>query len=561
MTTEQKTASHQITASQSAWFDREVGWIRSNSRTATWVAASLLAVLVVYLGVLAKFATGPINVFHNDALWMLDNGWRVLNGQVPHRDFYTPLGAFEYWILAWGMLLAHGSARGLAIGTSLFGVVIGLWAWFLCRPRLAPLLAFLITAWLVLIATCPAPLGFGPEFLSCAMIHNRQSYALLGIILLECAFARTHVRFGGGVSSGIALILLAFLKLNFFGMGCLMLLASVPLQRREMPRLWGLLAGSAAALLAVAALLRFSLGAFVGDMAFVLHAHAPLTLSATVAGAVTCAKSGSVWLVIVMVLAFIAFRSPTERWTRETVTHLALGCLVLASGPLFLQTNSLENKCTLASLWIIILLDQVTAIHLRVPDKQKQFTVALVALAIGGMAVDFIPNVATMANLISYQSSARKAQGLRLDASGMEEVRFYDSTSFYDKVKTGDGDGTYYVGVLEDGLALLRAQSRPDESVFVLGFSNPFSYLLRRKPAHGGSSFLFIPTSITQDHMPAVDKVFGDADLMMLPEYESTHHDGDQFIQSYYRGYLLQNFQFVAKSKDWALYRRDKPAR
>jgi len=561
MTTEQKAASHPITASQSAWFDREVGWIRSNSRRAIWGAAGLLVLLAAYLGIVAKFATGPINVFHNDALWMLDNGWRVLNGQVPHRDFYTPLGAFEYWILAWGMLLAHESARGLAIGTSFFGAMVGVWAWLLCRRRLAPLPALLITAWLVFTATCPAPLGFGPEFLSCAMIHNRQSYALLGIILVECAFARSRARFGGGASSGIALVLLGFLKLNFFGMAGLMLLASVPLQRREISRLGGLLAGSAAASLSMAASLRFSLGAFLDDMSFVLHAHAPLTLSATFAGAITCAKSGSVWLVILMMLGLIAFRSPAERWNRETVTHLFLGCLVLASGPLFLQTNSLENKCTLAGLWIIILLDQVTAIHLRVPDKQKQFTVALIALGLGGIAVDLIPNLATAANLVNYQSAAIKSEGLRIDAPGMEDVRFYNSTSFYDKMKTGDGDGTYYVGVLDDGLALLRAQSRPEESVFVLGFSNPFSYLLRRKPAHGGSSFLFIPTSITQNHMPAVDRVFGDADLMMLPEYESTHHDGDQFIQNYYRSYLLQNFRFVAKSKDWSLYRRNNPVR
>jgi hypothetical protein len=139
----------------------------------------------------------------------------------------------------------------------------------------------------------------------------------------------------------------------------------------------------------------------------------------------------------------------------------------------------------------------------------------------------------------------------------MENIRFYDSTAFYDNVRAGDGDGNYYVKVLNDGLALLRGQSRKDESILVLGFTNPFSYLLRRKPAEGGSSFLFIPTSITPDHMPTVDRIFGDADVMMLPQYEGTHQQSDQFIQSYYRNYLLENFHFVAKSQDWSLYRRN----
>src|SRR5215469_15595222 len=111
----QKSASNPVAIEHPPFFDREISWLRMGARKARWITLAVFSPLILYLIVIAKLTTGPINVFHNDALWMLDNGWRVLNGQVPHRDFYSPLGPLEYGILAAGMLLAKGSAQGLAI--------------------------------------------------------------------------------------------------------------------------------------------------------------------------------------------------------------------------------------------------------------------------------------------------------------------------------------------------------------------------------------------------------------------------------------------------------------
>ena len=171
------------------------------------------------------------------------------------------------------MFLAKGDARGIAIGIAAFGFAIGLWGWILSRRRLPALFGLLVTAWLVLTSTSPTPLGFDPRFLSCAMIYNRQGYALLGLILVECAFAEEKNRFWGGVSSGTALALLIFLKLNFFGVGVLMLLITVPLTRVGLLRIWGVLAGAASTFLAFLLYPRFSIGAFVSDMSFNIRAR------------------------------------------------------------------------------------------------------------------------------------------------------------------------------------------------------------------------------------------------------------------------------------------------
>ncbi|HEY1578619.1 MAG TPA: hypothetical protein VGF82_16245 [Terracidiphilus sp.] len=557
MRAEQESPNNPSPIGDSEWFDREVGWLRADADKVRWLIFGVLSALILYLIVIAKFATGPVNVFHNDVLMLLDDGWRVLNGQVPHHDFNSPLGPLEFWIIGGGMLLAKGSAQGLAIGIAAFALVLGIWGWLLSRQRLPALFALLATIWLVFTASSPTPLGFDPRYLSCAMIYNRQGYALLGIILVECAFAGERPMFWGGLSSGAALILLAILKLNFFGIAGLLLLVSVPLRSDEIDRLWGFLAGSSATVLALLLYPRFVFARFFADMSFVSHARASsLSPSGLFHAVVTCAKAGTSWLVIATTIAIVMLTAPEQRRQRQTVTLVLLSLIVLASGPLFLQTNSLENRAQLASLWIIILLERISAMHQRVADKRV--TVILIALSLGGIAAALIPDASSAFTLLGYQSSTAKGDGFRVDAPGMEQLEFYNSSSFYDKVKAGDGDGAYYASTLNDGLALLRNNSTAQESILALGFHNPFSYLLRRKPAEGGSSYLFMGNSISESQMPSVDHVFGNADLMIVPHNEGTHRDSDLFIQNYYRSYLLANFHLVAQSQYWSLYHRNK---
>ena len=76
-------------------------------------------------------------------------------------------------------------------------------------------------------------------------------------------------------------------------------------------------------------------------------------------------------MVVVIMIAAVVLIAPEKRWRRQSVNLILLGFIVLASGPLFLQTNSLENRCQLASLWIIILLERISAFHPLQSDRNK----------------------------------------------------------------------------------------------------------------------------------------------------------------------------------------------
>jgi hypothetical protein len=535
-----------------ALHDRAMKWFCVSERDSRWVRWALVLVAALYFICLGMFGTGPINRFGKDALVLLDGGWRLLNGQVPYRDFYLALGPLEYMITAGGMYLTHNSPQGIAIGNVAFGITIGIWGWLLSRRRMPAVPALIVTAWLILTATSPTPLGCSWKVMSCAMIYNRHGYALLGIVLLECAFASERSRFWGGVSSGIALILLAFLKLNFFGVAFLLLLATVPVRREEMQRALGMLAGIACTAAAFGFYLRFAISAFLADMLIAARARGSSLSFSGMIGDITGSADMATLAVITVVAALLVSRG--KLWQRHAVRLMLLGGIVIATADLLRYTNAFESRFHLAKMWTAILLGLLAAAYPQAKEKMAIF--AVIAFGMGGIATQFFLDAASVRTLLRYQAPSVRAMGATIVGDGMERLRFYDSDD------TG-GDSSvdnnhFYVACVNDGLALLARSSTPEESVLTLGFHNPFSYLLRRKPAVGGSPFLLVGNSIGTTQLLEPSRLFGNADLIMLPHYPSSHLRSDLWIENAYQPYLSQHFSFVASTQWWSLYRRNK---
>ena len=56
------------------------------------------SVAVVLFGVILNWFTGHRGLFLNDQSIVWDGGWRILQGQVPYRDFWMPLGPVPFVI-------------------------------------------------------------------------------------------------------------------------------------------------------------------------------------------------------------------------------------------------------------------------------------------------------------------------------------------------------------------------------------------------------------------------------------------------------------------------------
>jgi len=541
-----------ISGDNVALIDRPVKWLRMSERDSRWIIWSFALAAAVYFIFIGATETGPVNQWCQDVFLLLDGGWRILNGQTPYRDFYLALGPLEYMITAGGMLLTNAGPQGIAIGNVLFGVTVGVWGWLLSRRRMLAVPALLVTAWLILTATSPTPLGSAPNMMSCAMVYNRHGYALLGIVLVECAFSSARSRFWGGASSGIALVLMAFLKLNFFGFAGLLLLASVPVRREEIPRAWGFLAGLACTAVAFAFYLRFAISAFLADMWPAIQAReASLSLAGIpgeIAGRPEVATLAIMTAIVVLLLARVGVRQ------RYVVRVSLLGGIVIAIGPLLSRTNFGEAISPLVTLWAIVLLTLLTAAYPQ--SNEKVAICAVVALSLGGVCAGFLQDAQSLRTLLQYQASSLRSAGVSIASPGMDRLRFYDSN--WDTFNFRFDKGLLVASYVNDGLGLLEKLSTQDESVLVLGFNNPFSYVLRRKPALGGGTWLRPGDNFPKNRLLEPGLVFGNADLVMVPSYPSSVQQSNAELASAYHPYLSRHFTFVDSSQWWALYRRNR---
>jgi hypothetical protein len=532
--------------------DRAINWLCMSERDSRLRRRLFVIAAALYFIFIGVVETGPINEYGHDVFPLLDGSWRLFCGQIPYRDFYLAIGPLEDMIVAGGMLLAHGSTQGIAIGNAVFGIVVGVWGWHLSRWRMPAIPALLVTAWLILTATLPSPLGSGPESLSCAMIYNRHGYALLGIVLVECAFASELSRFWGGISSGIALALLAFLKLNFVGVAVLLLLVTVSFRRQDTPRIWGFLFGMFCTVMAFLFYLRFAIHEFLSDMLYAIHVRGS---SLSTDGAVV-SIAGSTEIMTLAIMTVVAAMLITRDGLNQNLGKkiFVVGGVVIATGPLLFLTNMGENNCRLASLWMIVLLGMLTAVYPHC--KEKAAISVLIALSTGSIFAGLFMDAESVRTLFLYQLPPLQSQGYSITGAGMERLKFYEI--YRDSAIFRFDNGHFVVDCVNDGITLLKKSSTQNESVTTFGFDNPFEYFLQRKPAQGGSPWLVQRDNFSMSHMPEPSRLFGKYDLVMVGNYPTTNYISDNAISEAYHSYLIQHFDFVASSKWWSLYRRKR---
>jgi len=177
--------------------------------------------------------------YPQDTFFILSDGWRFANGQIPYRDYYSPLGPLSGLMTGLGMLLRQpgtGLAHSALIGEGLFLAVLLPMSVFLAYRRLGTLMGALFC--FVIVSIMATRLAFGDPATSHLTItgtYNNQGYALLTLFGLQTLLRpRSDIRLAGiadDILGGILLLLLFFDKLNYFGAGVAVFMVAVLLPR------------------------------------------------------------------------------------------------------------------------------------------------------------------------------------------------------------------------------------------------------------------------------------------------------------------------------------------
>src|ERR1022692_2590512 len=179
----------------------------------------IAALLGIILCICLRTGIVPMRSYVSDVMYFAENGWRVLWGQRPHVDYSSGLGPVSFLLAALGLKLAGGSLDGLGYGSAVAAMAIGIWAYALLARRVSGLPAVAGAAMLCLLAVAPLQTGESYWLSTIAMRHNRQGYALLGLLIVESFPMRPQGPargIGGALSTGVLCAILLFLKANYF---------------------------------------------------------------------------------------------------------------------------------------------------------------------------------------------------------------------------------------------------------------------------------------------------------------------------------------------------------
>lgn len=505
-----------------------------------WPGRVFVAALIAICGLTAYIGLPPVVIFGHDVFFFLDNSYRVLQGQVPHRDFESAWGPLMYLIDAAGLRLAGLRPEGLGYANALFGGLIAGWAYRVARRRISPWAACAIGIYTLLLIAAPFPLGYGPLNFSPAMAYNRYGFALLGVIVLECAPGDAGAR--GGVSTGAACGLLAFLKVSYAVAAAPLILIAGGSRIFGRRRLVAVCAGGLAVALAAMIYLRFDVAAMFGDLAMAASGRSRSWRPGEILRLGFGQTGESVPLLLLAVAAGVS-----------RLGSCANAIAVLALGGFLLSTNHQPASLPLNGFVAVVLAD---GFFRRSTREQLLERTAVAFLALACMAPLCLQNGISIAAAALGKRDPVSAEVVRVDSERGASLIFPRSP--FDTETGGPG----YARVLNDGMALLRQHTGAGDGVLTIDMMNPFNYLLDRPSPAGGLAAGAYNYVISDAAHPSGVRWAGTAGYVMERKYsplvkdfpeENYHVDG---LRRIYRPWVAERFRVAAETEHWVLYAR-----
>ncbi len=516
------------------------------------VGAILLGIAAVCALVLALPGQTVATRYLGDLFLLLDQAYRVSWGEVPNRDFHTPLGPLVSLVPAAGYWLTGSLGAALPVGMGLLTLALAPAIAHILTSRLHPLLAGLYGAFLLLILTVPINLGEGVTALTFAKFYNRVGWAALGALVILYLRPR---RLDGSdrieaLCAALLTLVLVYTKATFglVALGFLVLMLLDPWQRRWAAGALGLVAATA---LAVEAFWRSSLS-YLADLQLALAASGWLRGSwGQIVDHVLVNLADYVLVTLFAVLALRYTRS-----LRDALFYLACGVV----GFLLVNQNF--------QAWGIITLHAAAAVAAETilrhadgspdPDDGQRWSAGAKLL----FAALVLPTIAHCTLALGLHAAAAVARaGDPVPLAGFERVRFANLWTW------GDHDaGTAELAAIREGASALTALDPPPERVVVLDLANPFSAGLGLRPPHGDAPWLQWERTIGPSAHWAAEDLLAGAEIVLepkpLPDTDAAKaHEAGRSPAALYRPALTEHFDLVRETERWIVHRRKAAAR
>lgn len=522
----------------------------------SWYVFSIF--LVAICGAAVFIGAVPTRIFGHDIFFLLDNGWRIVNGQRPHVDFATPWGPVTFLVSGLGLVLSGYTVDGVGYGSAVVGLLIGAWCFRLGRDRLEPIPRVLISLYLVVMVVAPYSLGWGVFHTSHAMVPNRYGYALLGLIMLE-SFWTVGIKkpeteeWIGGLSTGVAVGLALFLKISYFFVAVLLIGTSFLFRDLSRRYLLGMFLGFSFVSTAFLTYLGFDIPAVLGDLKMAAGARSE-GFSVYRLGWKLLVNTP--YLVLIACLAVLGSLAEKTTQTRRRNFHpLLLASLVFAADMLLVFTNMQPTELPLTTIFCFFAANRAIVRKRMLADRNTHLERSACRIVMVGGSIFFLVQFALGCSGLAY-GVWMKANPPNLDSvERFAEGRLVPLV-LYDGISEPASNGRQYTTYVNEGIRLLRKSTGSDETVLTMDMMNPFPFALGRRPAAGGIAAAAYRYTLSDTHRPSDERFFGAADVVMVPKRPASP---GVYFDGFYRIYepaLHDRYRLAAESDMWYLYKR-----
>lgn len=187
------------------------------TKSKTIVVTSFLFAVLAAMSVAAILKGGLyIGRHEGDTMHLMQIVFRMADGQVPHLDFMTPIGALAFWPIA--MLVKAGNGIGMSV---LWSQVIMAALFFpaivwVARTRLSPVIGAMFGLF-VLVLLLALVHGESQRSISMSMHYNRLAWAASFIAIVTALIPPKQGRGTvDGVIIGVMICVMVMIKMTYF---------------------------------------------------------------------------------------------------------------------------------------------------------------------------------------------------------------------------------------------------------------------------------------------------------------------------------------------------------
>ena len=533
-----------------------------------------------------------LNAWIFDYSLPLDTSLRWLHGQVPHRDFETPIGAAYWLVQGWSVSLLGGAdarspilANFIAVGPIILGTFV------LLRPRLSGGIFGLLLLAGVLLVISPRSPGDLPGQISFLAAYNKVGLAILAVLLaglfIEPRDIRSRAgRFGDAAVIGLFLLWLVYLKVTFAGvalMGCLAALHYAPRNRAAI--VYGIVLA-----LCGSVLIEWSTGinaAYIDDIANAAAAGGALRLGKLLVDL----DSSRLTIAVSVIAALLYWRlSRADETVRRANMVIAAG-LFLAGVAALNQVH--DNYLALSFVPLLVLGER--ALRERGVSGDVAAMPSYVPPVIGAA---FLVITAMLSDAISsahYYTAGKNTEVGEHPSSLCEDPQAPACRIVYQVIDTTDaawarplpspslapsapvstglpnGSDAQSIGAMLDACDsredclfwkiqeqlydLLNQYVVADDTPLFLGFSNLLPYYYQTRPPKHVPAWLDVGRNISADAHPDPARFFSDVSLLVVPKvnFKVGKING---LNEIYRDDIPLYFDLLVETESWQIWRK-----